>query len=197
VPLTSPRRLIRATPAARVTVAKPAAWARAWTWAGASIALGLVAHLAGGGGFAIDALLASVIVLVVVSRVAALTEVRLLPMLALLAAGQWFVHTMFVATCRTSVTPTTNDAQRMTLLHALAVVIVALLLRRREAAAWTHARWRSFMKVVARALSARPATSVVTQRISAFVVTVDVWSMVARCASALPSRRGPPRFQLA
>ncbi len=176
----------------RVKVAKPAAWSRAWTWAGASLALGLTAHLAGGGGFAIDALLASVIVLVVVSRVLALTELRLLPMLALLVAGQWFVHTMFVATCRTSVMPSTSDAQRMTLLHGVAVVVVALWLRRREAAAWTQVRWQALMHIMARALSSRPTTPVALQRISDVRFTAEVWAVVARCSHALPGRRGPP-----
>ena len=178
-----------------VTVSPPAAWPRAWAWAIVSLAVGLTAHLAAGGGFALDALLITAIVLIVVSRAAATRELRLIPLLALLTAGQLVVHIMFSATAHGHALTSAPLSRNMNAAHIGAVMIAALVLRHREAGKWADARWNSVVSAVTRHLTRAAVTLPFTQAAPPRVrYPNDRWSITSRSSQALPCRRGPPAF---
>ena len=178
-----------------VTVSPPAAWPRAWAWAIVSLAVGLTAHLAAGGGFALDALLISAIVLIVVSRAAATRELRLIPLLALLTAGQIVIHVMFSTTSHGHALASAPISGNMNVAHIGAVIIAAFMLRHREAGEWADARWNSVMSAVTRHLTRATVTLPFAQAAPLRIrYANDRWSITSRCPDALPCRRGPPAF---
>lgn len=171
-----------------VRTGTPSPWRRAIVPAAATTLLGLAGHVAAGGSVSLASGIAALLPLVVVFRALTTREVGLASFLAILTLGQVWVH--LVAGMSSHGAHERGDS--MLLMHGGATLLTAVVLRRREAAAWAQARTtalRAALGGVTLLAALRPQLGTVAH--AAWLATVDL-TVTASTVQRLPSRRGPP-----
>ena len=119
-----------------VRVSAPQTTRRALELALTAVGLGALGHMMGGASISPVIILPALIPVLMLARVLARRELRSGVLVAVLIAGQLWVHTLASLTGHHAAT---NNSS-MLLGHAIATVAAVALLRRREAVRWANAR---------------------------------------------------------